>query len=282
VLFAVALAANAGRSIPVALAAALLAICILMQATANTLNDYYDFKKGADSLENQEDPTDAVLVYNRVDPASALRLAIGFLIAAALLGAYVVARTGWVPLAIGIIGAGVIVLYSAGKTPLSYLPLGEAVSGIAMGTLIPLACYYALTSHFVYYVVPCSLPLVIGIALIMFTNNTCDIEKDIEAGRRTLPVILGRERSRSAYHAVLIAWVVALTILAACFFTTGLLLVPFMLLILYPALRALWDNPLTLEARTPAMSLCLTANIGLGAFYVAIILFSTSARLALF
>ncbi|MDR2721288.1 MAG: prenyltransferase [Coriobacteriaceae bacterium] len=275
VLFAVALASVSQGFISVSLALALLCISILMQATANTLNDYFDFKKGADSLENQKDPTDAVLVYNKVNPTSVLFLAVGFVACAAALGLYVIVCAGWIPLAIGFIGAAIIVLYSAGKTPLSYLPLGEVISGITMGYLIALASYQALTGIFSLEMLWLSLPLVVGIGLIMFTNNLCDIEKDIQAGRKTLPVLLGRARARKVYQGALVGWIVLIGLLVALFFTAGLLVVGFMLIILYPLLSTLWKNPFIFETRAPAMASCLNANIGLGVFYILAILFSS-------
>ena len=152
--------------------------------------------KGADSADDNVDPTDAVLVYNNVNPRAALALAVGFLAAAFLLGAYVIWIAGWIPLAIGAAGAVVVVLYSAGKTPISYLPIGELVSGFVMGGLIPLACYQALSGTFDLRALLWAVPTILGVGLIMFTNNTCDVEKDVESGRRTLSVLLGRERAR--------------------------------------------------------------------------------------
>ncbi len=64
------------------MACVLLAICVLMQSAVNTFNDYYDYVKGADSADDNVDPTDAVLVYNNVNPRAALALAVGFLAAA--------------------------------------------------------------------------------------------------------------------------------------------------------------------------------------------------------
>ena len=274
VLFGIALAAVSGATVSVALAMALLCIAVLMQAAANTLNDYFDYLKGADKQENQVDPSDAVLVYHNVSPRSVLFLAVAFLGAALALGLYVVWCAGWVPLAIGCVGAAIILLYSGGRTPLSYLPLGELASGFTMGCLISLASYQALTLRFDLGVLYLSVPFLLGIALIMFTNNTCDIEKDIEAGRRTLPVLLGRRNAIRAYRAALVVWVLAITALTACFFTAGLMVVPFMALVLYPGLKALWKSPFTLQARVQAMSLCLNANIGLGVFYIAAVLAS--------
>lgn len=164
------------------MACVLLAICILMQASVNTFNDYYDFVKGADSADDDVEVSDATLVYNNVNPACALRLGIGFLVAAFLLGAYVIWQAGWIPLAIGVVGAVFVVVYSAGKTPVSYLPIGEAVSGGVMGGLIPLACYQALTGDLNWLMLLWAVPEIIGVGLIMMTNNTCDIEKDIPVG----------------------------------------------------------------------------------------------------
>ena len=81
VLVALACAvAETGRASAV-MACALLVICVLMQSAVNTFNDYYDYVKGADSADDDVDPTDAVLVYNDVDPRAALALAIGFRVA---------------------------------------------------------------------------------------------------------------------------------------------------------------------------------------------------------
>lgn len=272
VLVAVAAAGAAAPSVSVTMACVLLAICVLMQSAVNTFNDYYDYVKGSDSADDNVDPTDAVLVYNNVNPRSALALAVGFLIAAFCLGAYVIWVAGLIPLALGVVGAVIVVLYSAGKTPISYLPIGELVSGFVMGGLIPLACYQALAGAFDLRALLWAVPTILGVGLIMFTNNTCDVEKDIESGRRTLSVLLGRERARKLYHGVVYAWVVAIVALVAVYFTNGLIVMPFMLLATYPLLKALLGNPLAPPARIGAMAQVCSVNIALGAFYAAAIL----------
>ncbi len=275
VFIAVAAAAVTTPSISVLMTCVLLIICILMQSAVNTFNDYYDYVKGADSADDNVDPTDAVLVYNNVNPRSALALAVGFLVAAFMLGAYVIWVAGWIPLTIGAVGAIVVVLYSAGKTPISYVPIGEVVSGLVMGGLIPLVCYQALTAIFDPRVLLWAVPTILGVGLIMFTNNTCDLEKDVESGRRTLSVLLGRKRARSLYHGVVFAWVVAIAALVAAFFAQGLVVLPFMLLASYPLIKALLDNPLAPQTRIGAMAQVCSVNIALGAFYGAAILAST-------
>lgn len=269
VLVATAAAAATTGAVSAVMACVLLVICVLMQASVNTFNDYYDYVKGADSADDNVDPTDAVLVYNNVNPRAALGLAVGFLVAAFGLGVYVIWQAGWIPLALGVVGAIIVVLYSAGKTPISYLPIGELVSGFVMGGLIPLACYQALTGAFDLRALLWAVPTVLGVGLIMFTNNTCDIEKDVESGRRTLSVLLGRDRARKLYHSVVAAWMISIVALVALFFTGGVIVVPFMLLASYPLVKALIANPLAPASRIGAMAQVCSLNIALGAFYAA-------------
>ena len=247
-----------------------------MQSSVNTFNDYYDYVKGTDSSDDDVDPTDAVLIYNNVNPTCALVYAIALLVAAFILGVYVIYHAGPIPLAIGVIGAVFVVLYSAGKTPISYLPLGEAVSGIVMGGLIPLACYQVLTGFLTPLAVLWAVPEILGIGLIMFTNNTCDIEKDAVAHRRTLSVLLNREKARRLYHAITWLWLIAIILIIGIFFTRGLIMLPFLLLSTYPLLKALRNNPLAPQSRQAAMSQICSVNIALGAWYAAAILASNS------
>lgn len=268
-LIAMACAAANGYAVSAVMALVLLAICILMQAAVNTFNDYYDYVKGSDSAEDNVDPTDAVLVYNNVNPRSALMLAVGLLVVAFALGAYVIWQAGWIPLAIGIVGAIVVVLYSAGKTPISYLPIGELMSGFVMGGLIPLACYQAITKCFDPIMLVWALPTIIGVGLIMLTNNTCDVEKDIESGRKTLPVLLGRSRARTLYHALVWIWIALVIVNVLIWFSGGWPVLVFMLAASIPLLKALLSNPLAPPARIGAMAQICSVNIALGAFYAA-------------
>ena len=252
-----------------------------MQSAVNTFNDYYDFVKGSDSADDYVDPSDAVLVYNDVDPKAALKLASGMLVCAFALGIYAIVKAGFVPLVIALIGALFVVLYSAGKSPISYLPLGEAVSGIVMGGLIPLAVYQVVTGKLDFAMLLLAIPTIIGVGLIMFTNNTCDIERDVPSGRKTLPVLLGRDAAVRWYHIAVIVWIVDIIINVAVVAKPGLIVVPFMLLAAYPLVKALFANPMTPERRLQAMPQILSVNIVLGAFYCAALLAPATVTLVL-
>lgn len=276
VLVAVGAAANAVESISLSMVCILLIICILMQSAVNTFNDYFDYVKGTDSKDDNVEVTDATLVYNNVNPKHVLALAVLFLLFAFAMGIYVIVNAGIAPLIIGLVGAAITVLYSAGKTPISYLPIGEFVSGFVMGGLIPLACYHALTGQLSLFALIASLPTIIGVGLIMATNNTCDIEKDITANRKTLPVLLGRTKARSLYHIAVYVWVLAIIAIVVTCFTTGLIVLPFCLLASYPLLKALLSNPLVPTARISAMAQICSVNVALGAFYASALFASSS------
>ena len=153
-------------------AALLLSACVLMQAAVNTFNDYMDFVKGTDSLEDNLEKEDAVLLYAGVDPHQVRNLAFAFLGTAALIGIGFTVKSGPLPLAIGLLGGLIVLLYSGGPLPISYLPIGEITSGVVMGALIPLGITAAVTGKFHPEILPLTLPLVTGIGLIMMTNNT--------------------------------------------------------------------------------------------------------------
>ena len=82
----------------------LLAACIFLQSAVNTLNDYFDFIKGADSADDHVEVSDAVLIYGNVAPGSALILGIVYMAAGAVLGLASCIGSGMVPIIIGIIG----------------------------------------------------------------------------------------------------------------------------------------------------------------------------------
>ncbi len=202
------------RGIPLTLAQAILLIsaCVLSQSSVNTLNDYVDYVNGTDSEADNVEVNDAVLVYYHVNPKHALALGIAYLIAAAVCGVAASWHSGPAPYIVGVLGGLTVLGYSVAPIPVAALPLGEAVSGFVMGALIPLGTAAVADGTFHLEILPECLPLILGIALIMLSNNGSDIEKDIPAERNTLPALLGRERALVLYRAILAVWIAALCI----------------------------------------------------------------------
>ena len=252
------------RGYPVGFGRGLLLVlaCVLLQSAVNTFNEYFDFVKGTDSVDDCIRRSDATLVYGDADPKKAYLLAFGYLAAGAVLGLLASLGRGPLPLLIGMVGALVVWSYSGGSTPLSYLPLGELVSGLAMGGLIPLGIAACADGRLHPDVLLASLPLILGIALIMMSNNGCDIEKDRRAGRRTLPLLLGRERSLRLYRPLCALWIALLVLFPV--WLTGLvgLLSPLLLILLgRGSIRGLFTLQLLPEKRIEQMTSVTLVNI---------------------
>ncbi len=108
---------------------------------------------------------------------------------------------------IGAICVFVAIIYSYGPLPLKNTPLGEVVSGITMGMLIPLAFLFTqdsslFISSFTFQQLTINVSMIIvwglilliptlTIANIMLANNICDVKKDSENSRVTLPLVIG-------------------------------------------------------------------------------------------
>ena len=257
----------------------LFAACVLMQSSVNTLNDYMDFVSGADTAEDNVEKSDSIIVFSDLAPHRALALGCGYLAAALLIGSYFVFRRGPAPLIIGVIGALVVVLYSAGPLPVSHLPLGEIVSGFVMGGLIPLGIAAAVMGEIHLEILPYCIPFILGIGLIMMTNNTCDIEKDIQAGRRTLPDMIGRQRAVLLYRSLVLLWIVSIFLYALSLHPLAgvvgaLMLIPGYLF----AFRYLLHSPLIPATRIAQMKGILKANLTGAAICLVVLAAVTAVR----
>lgn len=186
---------NGGWAMFVLRALLMFLTAVSLQAAVNTFNDYADFRKGTDTADNSVDLVDVPLISRNLNPKAALYVGLGYTTFAGITGFSLAAISSWNLVIWGVIGALVMALYSFGPKPISYLPIAEIVSGITMGGIITVATWYALTQvHFgLMYII--AIPATLSIANQMQANNTCDIERDIEAGRRTLPSLIGRKAS---------------------------------------------------------------------------------------
>ena len=86
---ALAIAWHRLRSLDIVMALCLYGIVLLMQSAVNAFDDYADFVKGTDTLDNSPDAQDAVIVYGMA-PRAALISGLAFLLIAAIPAAYVV------------------------------------------------------------------------------------------------------------------------------------------------------------------------------------------------
>ena len=250
----------------------LVLTCIFMQSSVNTLNDYVDFIKGNDKKEDNVEESDAVLIYNSINPKDVLILGIIYLILGAVLGIIACKDSGFLPLGIGCIGGAVILLYSGGPLPISYLPIGEIVSGFVMGILIPLGVASVSDGKFHSEIFLYAFPLMMGISLIMMTNNGCDIEKDTNANRQTLAVILGRKNIKNLYHILVVLWLLIISGLSVYLLGMVGCITPALIVLGYKCFKLLMQSELLASKRIEQMKNIVKANIIVNiAYFIAIL-----------
>ena len=222
----------------------LVLVPCLLNVSINLFNDYYDYVKGNDRADTVTDISEApILKYGLTDVRPILWAGWGCLLTTAVLGLTVIRMCHPMAIAIWAVGAVTVLAYSGKGVSLSHLPVGELVAGGVLGLLIPLGVYSACTGKIGWVEVYRCLPFFFNVAHIMLLNNTCDIEKDQAAGRKTLPILLGRERAKTLYRVMLILWLLVTLHITVVWHTFGALIY----LILMVCLRKVIAGSLKLE-----------------------------------
>jgi len=209
VLVGTALALGAGHFHPLAFVAALLG-AMLIQVGTNLSNDYSDARRGADT-EDRLGPV-RVTAGGLVPPSQVLLATwVTFGLAVAC-GAYLVAVAGPELLAVGAASILAGVLYTGGPRPYGYAGLGELFVFLFFGLVAVNGSYYVQLEHLDW--LPFGLSLSVGFlaTAILVVNNVRDVDTDRRAGKMTLAVRLGRQRTRNLYASLVAAAFVAVPI----------------------------------------------------------------------
>ncbi len=199
VLVGTALAAQADVFEPLRFAAALLG-ALLIQVGANLSNDYSDARRGADT-EDRLGPV-RVTAGGLVPPRQVLVATYVTFGLAILTGIYLVAVAGWELLLVGGISIVAGVLYTGGPRPYGYEGLGELFVFLFFGIVAVAGSYFVQTETLVWEAFALAVPVGLLAAAVLVVNNVRDVDTDRRAGKRTLAVRLGRERTRVLFAAM--------------------------------------------------------------------------------
>lgn len=199
--------------IHVGLFLAMLIASILIQAATNMFNEYYDYKRGLDTEESVG--IGGTIVRDGVQPKVIMQLSLLFIAISILLGVYICANSSWWIAVVGLISILVGYLYTGGPLPISSTPFGEIMSGLFMGINIILISFFIQTGTITTTSILVSIPTTILIGVINLSNNIRDVKGDKEFGRKTLPVLLGRDRALKIMAGSFIVsylWIIGLVI----------------------------------------------------------------------
>ncbi|QNN51266.1 1,4-dihydroxy-2-naphthoate polyprenyltransferase [Nocardioides mesophilus] len=215
-----------------------LVVALALQVGVNYANDYSDGVRGTDA--DRVGPMRLVGSGVAAPPAVKRAAFAAFAVACAA-GLVLVVTTSWWLLLVGALSVAAAWFYTGGSSPYGYRALGEVMVFVFFGLVAVLGTTYVQTL---------TLPLPAWYAAagtgalacaILVVNNLRDVPTDRVAGKRTLAVVLGEERTRYLY-AFLVA--VAAVLLVGVALETGLgaLLGMAFLLPAVPATRVVLDG----------------------------------------
>jgi len=199
VLVGTALAATEGTFRVLVFVAAMVG-ALFIQVGTNLSNDYSDARRGADA-DDRLGPV-RVTAGGLVPPRQVLIATYVAFGVAVLAGIYLIAVAGWELLAIGVASILAGVLYTGGPRPYGYEGLGEVFVFLFFGVVAVSGSYFAQVQRLEWEAFALSIPVGLLAAAILVVNNVRDLETDRRAGKRTLAVRLGRERTRQLYVAL--------------------------------------------------------------------------------
>ena len=213
---------------------------IFIHAGTNLANDYFDYLAGCDEANPTPTPFSGgsrVIQDGLIEPKKILYASLAFFILGSAIGLYLNYICGKnIILVLGIIGVFLGFFYSARPFKIGYGSLGELATGIGFGPLMVMGAYYVGAGTLSFEVFMVSIPIGILIALVLYINEFPDYLGDKAVGKRTLVVILGKEKAVLLYDLLLAAVYIVII---------GLVMLKFLP---YSCLLALLSVPIALKA----------------------------------
>ena len=178
-----------------------LIVSLSLQIAVNFSNDYSDGIRGTDA--NRVGPTR--LVATGLATAKAVRTAafLSFAIAC-LAGTFLALNTTLWLILVGVISVLAAWGYTGGKRPYGYLGFGEFSVFIFFGLVATIGSYYVQTQQINWQIVLLSIPVGSLSCAILVINNLRDRPLDEMAGKQTLAVKLGDQKTRFFYGFLLL------------------------------------------------------------------------------
>ncbi|HEY3451996.1 MAG TPA: UbiA family prenyltransferase [Myxococcales bacterium] len=180
----------------------------LLHTAANLLNDYFDWKSGADPGNNDHfapfSGGSRSIELGLLTPKGSMLAGFGAMAAATLLGLGLALLRGWGLLAFGAVGAFVAWSYTAPPLRLAARRgLGELAVGLCFGPLMVAGAVFAMTGQHLWQAYLAGAPLGALTAAILWINEIPDLNADRAAGKTNLVVTLGAAGAAKGYVVLL-------------------------------------------------------------------------------
>jgi 1,4-dihydroxy-2-naphthoate polyprenyltransferase len=255
-LLGTAIAYSHGIPILWDLVVASVVVLILIEVGKNGINEYFDYKSGADLYVTAENRTpfsggkkviiDGFLSLRQVGLISVVCLT------AAIVAAIPILQRKPGMLIFGMTGVILALAYSVPPFHLSYRGLGELAVGFTFGPVIVNGAYYLQTNSLHREPILLSISMALLIANVLWINEVPDVEADRRAQKWNLVARLGRNRAVPGFillFALAFLWIVFSSLLLKRY---GYLLALFCALLVPGTVRCAKKNILNSQELMPA------------------------------
>ena len=183
-----------------------LVVSLALQVAVNYANDYSDGIRGTDA--DRVGPM-RLVGSGAAEPGAVKRAAFLAFGVAGVAGLVLAASTAWWLVAVGAVSVLAAWFYTGGARPYGYLGLGEVMVFVFFGLVAVLGTTYVQTETFELPALYAAVGIGALACAILVVNNLRDIPTDTLAGKRTLAVVLGADRTRALYLLLVLAAAVA-------------------------------------------------------------------------
>lgn len=173
---------------------------VAIQVAANFANDASDARRGADTEDRLGPPR--MVALGVISPRQmwvATGVAVGV---AAIAGVFLTLIAGWIILVIGLSSIIAMLGYVGGPAPYGYRGFGEIFVFVFFGLVATVGSRYVHNETAPLSAWMLAIPVGMLVTAILVVNNYRDIDTDRAADKRTLAVIVGRERTRALFAAL--------------------------------------------------------------------------------
>ncbi|MFY0627854.1 MAG: 1,4-dihydroxy-2-naphthoate polyprenyltransferase [Reichenbachiella sp.] len=186
---------------------------VFLQVLSNLANDYGDTIHGADS-KDREGPSRTVqsglITLTQMKRAIWLFTILSFLSGSMLL--LFAFQNQWHMvvsfLLLGLAAIYAAITYTAGKNPYGYVGLGDISVFLFFGLVGVMGSYFLQTKNIDWVIILPAISCGMFATGVLNVNNIRDIDSDINAGKRSIPVRIGRKKA-VVYHAslLILGWI---------------------------------------------------------------------------
>jgi 1,4-dihydroxy-2-naphthoate octaprenyltransferase len=194
----VAAALGGFRLVPALLA---LLVALALQVAVNYANDYSDGKRGTDA--DRVGPM-RLVGSGAATPHQVLLAAVLAFAVAGLAGLALAALSSWWLLAVGALSILAAWTYTGGPIPYGYRALGEVFVFVFFGLVAVVGTTFGQTRTLDGLAFAAAVPIGLCSVALLMVNNLRDVHGDAAVGKRTLAVLLGEQRTRVAYIALVV------------------------------------------------------------------------------